>query len=136
MNYYVAHTRGPDFDKLKDRGFLTLYPGVDDYVFLPDKEKYKFLLAKERELGLLFLRDRNEHLEKITEKELKGFLEKAQGSIEIGTQVEILVGLGRGLRGEVIGNTEDGKLKVKAKGFRETYDLEVSSLEIAVITSN
>jgi hypothetical protein len=50
--YWAGHARGPDFNQLRKLGFTTLYPRMDDYIFLQVTPANKRLLRKQGELGV------------------------------------------------------------------------------------
>lgn len=129
--YWVAMVAGADFDKLRDLGFFTLYPAVDDYVFLQAIDANTPLTSEARaaSLGLEFLRDSRERLQVVCAEEIRAMAVATVGQIEAGSRVEVVRGTGAGLEGEVLEIDED-RLRCRLEGRNQTFELEVSLQDV------
>jgi hypothetical protein len=127
--YWAGHARGPDFNQLRKLGFTTLYPRMDDYIFLQVTPANKRLLRKQGELGVAFLR-KNEQYITVTEDDLERLKQEAVKTIEPGSQVLVTTGIGANMRATV-NNTEEGKVHVTLHGYRRTWDAWVEPTEVS-----
>jgi hypothetical protein len=129
--YWVAHCRGPNFRKLRERGFLTFYPDIDDYVFLrclPANEK---LLRKQTELGVAFLKAREAYTQ-VTEADILRMTSRTTTrKVALGAQILVTEGFGSNLEGTVL-ETDEAGLKVRCDlvGFNRHYDVWLDLQEI------
>lgn len=130
MRYFVCHTRGPNFDLLKKRGFITFYPTIDDYVFLPDKPENISLLRKQSELGVMFLRANNEYVS-ISEEEMNAMLSTTLGKIKEGSEITAIEGIYEGLDG-VVSKIEGDLLTCTFKGLRRIFEARVPTTQIVL----
>lgn len=122
--YWLAHTRGCNFDFLRKKGFTTFYPTMDDYVFLEVTDKHKPLLKKQTELAVAFVKARNGEHATISQRELDAMAGETVHQLDTGKRVLIVEGPASNLAGEII--SKDGNLlTVRAEGFKRTYDVEV-----------
>jgi hypothetical protein len=128
--YWIAHTRGPDFNKLRDRGFITFFPTMDDYVFLEANEKNEKLLRKQSELCVSFLKAKDDY-PTISYIEMMRMFTKTLAPIAPKTKILAVMGVASGLDGEVLEVREEGqKFLCKMQGFNRVYELLLDRLEI------
>jgi len=127
--FWVAHARGCDFASLRAKGFLTLYPAVDDYVFLEMLDENRKFLKKQLELGIAFLRKKETYVT-VSEAEIKGMSQGGSNSFSEGEQILVVSGPGEGLDGIVKEVRPEGKLLCELQGFKRTYDLEVDQQDL------
>jgi hypothetical protein len=126
--FYLAHVRGPFYDKLRDLGFVVLYPALDDYVFLEDKPENEKLLRKQSELGIYFLRKRNKY-QTVSEHEVARMLDTAVGPIEPETAITVVTGHCANLDGKVI-EVDGQKVHCRLQGYNRTYDVWLDRLSV------
>jgi len=128
--YWVAHTRGPDFNKLRDRGFITFYPAMDDYVFLEVSEKNERLLRKQTELCVAFLKAKEDY-STVSYRDMMRMFTKTLSPIDKGARILAVVGVASGLDGEVLEVRNGGeKFLCAMQGFNRVYERELDRLEI------
>lgn len=130
MKYWIAFTRGADFERLKHLGFRTLYPTLDDYVFLESKKENRSLISRQEDIGVSFLRD-SKGLIEINEDEVSR-MEAAAGEqrkVKEGGKIRVVSGVGDGLEGVVV-SVEGGKMVCRLKGYGRDYEVEVTPHEV------
>lgn len=132
--YFVGHTRGPDFNRLRALGFLTFYPTLDDYVFLEDKPEHLPLLRKQTELGLAFVKNRK-GLIKVTEEEINRIQKGTTEKLGIGAKVLAVEGPAANLEGEVL-DESDLELFICFKGYQQDYTLWCDRQHIVLSDEN
>lgn len=130
MRFFVAHTRGPNFFLLKKRGFITFYPTVDDYVFLPDTEELKPLLRKQTELCVLFLKAKGAYVT-ISQAEMDLMIGTTVGKIVEGAEIVAIEGICEGLDGIVLSILGDS-ISCRFQGYNRIYEQVVSSGEVVL----
>lgn len=128
MNYWLAHVRGADYKKLRDKGFVVLYPTVDDYVFLAETEENKKLLRKQGELMVHFLRHAGKYVT-ITEKELDRMRSNQKMVPEVGDEIKVISGVAENLEGTVV-EVNGTKLKANVRGFKRVFEMELDFMEV------
>lgn len=119
--FYVAHTRGPDFARLRSLGFRTFYPALDDYVFLEDKPEHLPLLRKQTELGLAYVKDKKGYVT-VSEAEVNRIDEGTTERMEVGTVILAVDGPGSNLTGEILDENET-EVFVRLKGYNRVYEI-------------
>jgi len=128
--YWIAHVRGPNYAILKKKGFLVLYPDVDDYVFLEVKEENKKYLKKQLELAIAFLKNKSK-LVTCTQAEVDRMVEStSRKRISAGTAIKVISGFCENMDGVVTGEAEDGKVAARLKGYNRDYDVVVDRLDV------
>jgi len=130
MSYWVAHTRGPNFQLLEKRGFVTFYPEIDDYVFLEATPKNEPLLKRQLELCVHFVKHKNE-IVTITDEELNKMRTKSVDQIVKGAEIMALIGVCENLEGEVLERDGD-KIFCRFRGFNRFYEREVTVTEVVL----
>lgn len=129
-NFWIAHVRGPNFEQLKKKGFLVLYPEIDDYVFLevnPDNLQH---LRKQLQLGVSFLRSKKE-LVKVTEADIDKMKKVTTDRIEVGAAIEVIAGFAEALEGKIL-EVNEATVLCELQGYKRTYTVEVNKLDVAV----
>lgn len=131
--WWVAHVRTSDYRQLDRRGFLVLYPDVDDYVFLEAKDENKKLLRKQPELGVMFLKNRSQFAT-VTEAEVARMIKKATPvALKPGSEIVVISGFAESLTGTVL--EEIGvEVRVLLRGYRKVYDVLVNRLDLSLST--
>jgi len=131
--WYAAHVRGPNYDQLRKRGFLVLYPDVDDYVFLEVSKENDKLLKKQLELSIAFLKSRG-RFQTISEAEVLRMTQKTPtDSLAEGTTIEVINGYCENMEGtvlEIIGS----QIKAALKGYKRTYEVTIDRLDVIAVT--
>lgn len=128
--YWVAHVRGANFEKLRERGFLTFYPTLDDYVCLKVSEENRKLLTKQTELGVFFLKQKGEYTT-ISTSEMLNWFTQTEAKIDVGADILVVAGYGSNLDGKVLEISEDNRrLYVELYGLTRTYPVWVDRLEV------
>lgn len=128
--YWIAHVRGPNYSVLKKKGFLVLYPDVDDYVFLEVKESNKKYLKKQLELAIAFLKNKTK-LVTCTQEEVDRMIQAtSRTSIAIGTAIKVISGFCENMDGVVTGVPDEGKVEARLKGYNRDYDVVVDRLDV------
>jgi len=128
--YWIAHVRGPNYSTLKKKGFLVLYPDVDDYVFLEVKEENKKYLKKQLELAIAFLKNKSK-LVTCTQAEVDLMVQStSRKRISAGTAIKVISGFCENMDGVVTGEAEDGKVAARLKGYNRDYDVVVDRLDV------
>lgn len=128
MKYWVAHVRGPNFERLRRKGFVVLYPEVDDYVFLEAKPENRKLTVDQASLGVMFLR-RNRKLVEVTQEELDQIQKKTTDLLGVGTEVLVIGGYCANLEGTIT-EEEDKQVRCTLKGYNREYDVWVDRLDV------
>lgn len=129
--FWVAHVRGPNYDQLRKKGFLVLYPDVDDYVFLEVKKDNEKYLKRQLELAIAFLKNKKGY-QTVRYSEVKRMMETTSAErIEIGARVSAISGYCDGLEGIVKGVTDD-KIIAVVQGYNRTYEVELDRLDVIV----
>lgn len=128
MRYWLAHTRGCDFARLRDLGFLTLYPALDDYVFLAATDKNKVFLRRQTELGIRFLRQGDQY-QTVSQKEINAMQGQTVDKIEPGTEIVVLQGFASALEGTVQ-ERNGNKLRCLLGGLTRNYDVLIDVLDV------
>lgn len=128
--FWIAHARGCDFAKLREKGFVTLYPSIDDYVFLEASDKNLRLLRKQTELGVYFLRKGGEYVT-VPQKEIDRMFEKTVDRIGKGAEILVVSGFGANLTGTVT-EAEENRLRCELQGFNRTYDVWIDRLDVVI----
>lgn len=121
--YWVAHVKGAEFGELERLGFLTLYPVVDDYVFLRAIDANAPLVLKEVELGLEFLRQERV-LQKVRESEIREMSGPTRGPLQRHDRVHIVRGHCEGMVALVL-RVRDDYVDLQVQGFRTTYKMTI-----------
>lgn len=119
--YWVCHTRGPDFNRLRELGFKTFYPALDDYVFLEATPKNQHLLRKQSELGLAFVKNKKGYVT-VSSKEIEKIGDGTVNRMEVGSRILAVDGIGSNLDGEVLEENEKEVL-VRLKGYNRVYEI-------------
>jgi len=128
--YWIAHVRGPNYSVLKKRGFLVLYPDVDDYVFLEVKDENKKYLKKQLELSIAFLKNKNK-LVTATEEEVQRMIDAtSRESIEPGTSIKVISGYCENLEGVVTGVVNENEVEARLNGYNRQYQVVVDRLDV------
>lgn len=130
--YWIAHVRGPFYDKLRNLGFKVFYPYMDDYVFLEIKDKNKPLLKKQMELCIYFLK-KKEKLLVVSEAEVERMTQGAKEKQEESEEVEVISGYCSGLMGKIL-EREEKHCRCLLQGFNRTYDVLVDRLDLVYRT--
>jgi len=127
--YWVAHVRGPYFERLRRLGFVVLYPAVDDYVFLEATDDNKKIVAQQQDLGVFFLRA-GRKMKTVSEEELADIKQKTTERLEVGASIIVVAGYCEALEGEI---TDEGEQKVKCmlEGWNRQYHVWLDRLEVA-----
>lgn len=132
--YWVAHARGPNFMRLRERGFLTFFPEMDDYVFLECKPGNEKLLRKQTELCVAFLKARERYIT-VTGTEIKMMFGQTKAKIEVGANVLVVTGHGSNLEGIVLEVDDEKDLAFcELKGFNRSYRIWVDRMELVEST--
>jgi hypothetical protein len=126
--YWIAHARGCDFGKLRDKGFLVLAPTMDDYVFLEATEPNKKFLRKQTELGIAFLRGKNGPTT-ASKTEIDRMATKAKASLEGVEEVLVIGGIAANLEGRIL-EQKGEKLRLELKGYNRNYTLDVDRMDV------
>lgn len=119
--YFVAHTRGPDFNRLRKLGFKTFYPALDDYVFLMDIPENKHLLRKQSDLGIAYVKNKQGYVT-VSEVEVNRMDKGTTDKVDLGTQVLAVDGPGSNLEGEILDHNDTEAL-VRFQGYNRTYEI-------------
>jgi len=128
--YWIAHVRGPNYSLLKKKGFLVLYPDVDDYVFLEVKDENKKYLKKQLELAIAFLKNKTK-LVTCTQAEVDRMVRAtSRKSIAIGTAIKVISGFCENMDGVVTGVVDDSQVEARLKGYNRNYDVVVDRLDV------
>jgi hypothetical protein len=130
--YYIAHARGCDFRRLREKGFLTFYPDFDDYVFLEASQKNTKLLRKQTEFGIFFLREKKNGYAKTTESEIKKMTKKAGAdALPPATPILVVEGYGANLDGVVLETDVTGrKVRCDLTGFNRHYNVWLDRMDL------
>lgn len=129
--WWVAHVRSSDYRQLARRGFLVLYPDVDDYVFLEVKDEHKKLLRKQPELGVMFLKSRSQFAT-VSEAEVAKMTKKATLiSLKPGAEVDVISGFAENLSGTVLEELE-AEVRLLLRGYRKVYEVTVHRLDVSL----
>ncbi len=118
--FWVAQVRGANFDELHRRGFLTFFPAVDDYAFLPVSDKNRRLTDCEEELQIEFLRV-SDCLQTVTRAELAGMSHAAGERLRAGSRIVVVRGACEGLSGKVVKILGD-ELLCEVEGYQRFYE--------------
>ena len=118
--FWVAHVRGADFQTLRKKGFTTLDPALDDYVFLEETESNRHLLRKQSQLRVSFMKKSN-RLVTVSERELQAMQKATTERGGPGAAIEVVEGFAAGLEGKVL-EEKDGKIRVELQGWRRKYE--------------
>lgn len=128
--FWIAHARGPNFPKLREKGFTTFYPTMDDYVFLEVKPENEKFLRKQTELGVAFLKEREQYVT-VDNTQMLRMCSATIDQIKEGTEILVVVGYGANLEGRVEEISSDGQsLRCLLQGFSRTYDVWLDRLEV------
>lgn len=127
--FWACHVRTPYFDKLRDHGFLVLYPMMDDYVFLESKPENLRFIRMQQELGISFIKVKG-NLQVVTEAEIQKMKGTTVDLVTAGAQIEVVSGYAENLEGVVLEERGD-KLLVLLDGYKRKYELEVDRLDVA-----
>jgi len=128
--YWIAHVRGPNYEILKKRGFLVLYPDVDDYVFLEVKEENKKFLKKQLELSIAFLKNKSK-LVTVKEHEVQRMIAAtSREKILPGTLIKVISGYCENLDGVVTGVVDDNQVEARLEGYNRQYQVVIDRLDI------
>lgn len=126
--YYVAHTGAPDFEALTEKGFLTFFPTVDDYVFLEVTPANEPLLKQESRLDITFMKNKDV-LVTVSEAELDPMRNATVNQLMVGTQILVVRGYCEGLGGVV--TKIDGQVcEVVLDGLYHEYAVQVAMTDI------
>jgi len=127
MRYYIAHARGCSFEFLRKQGFVTFYPTMDDYVFLPTKPENERLLRKQTELCVAFMKKAGQY-RTISQKELDAMAGQTVNKISVADRILVVQGFAANLTGVVLeeyGTT----LKVDLEGWNRNYTVEIDKMD-------
>lgn len=128
--YWIAHVRGPNYEILKKKGFLVLYPDVDDYVFLEVNEKNKKYHKRQLELAIAFLKNKSKLLT-VTEEEVQRMVEAtSRETIAVGTPIKVISGYCESLDGVVTGIVNESQVEAKLNGYNRQYEVVVNKLDL------
>jgi len=128
--YWIAHVRGPNYEILKKKGFLVLYPDVDDYVFLEVNDDNKKYLKKQLELSIAFLKNKSK-LVTVKEAEVQRMIQAtSREKILPGTAIKVISGYCENLDGVVIGVVDDNQVEALLEGYNRQYQVMVDRLDI------
>lgn len=133
--FWIAHARGPNFSLLRDRGFVTFYPTMDDYVFLEVSEQNEKLLRKQSELCVAFVKDKKGKLQTVSQAELDRMRQKSTAGIEPGSMVLSVDGIASNLEG-IVKAVKDNIVQVVFNGLSRVYDLEVDAQTLVLRTDD
>lgn len=128
--FFIAHVRTPDYEKLRKKGFLVLYPDVDDYVFLEDTPGNQKLLRKQTEIGVYFLR-KGETYQTVSQAEIDRMKKTTADQLTVGSAITVVSGYCENLDGRV-DQIEGDRVKVTLDGFNRKYEVELDRLEVSV----
>jgi len=127
--YWVAHVRGPYFERLRRLGFVVLYPAVDDYVFLEATDENRKIVSQQQDLGVFFLRA-GRRMKIVSEEELDGIKQKTTERLEVGASVIVVAGYCEALEGEITDQNEK-QVKCVLEGWNRQYEVWIDRLEVA-----
>lgn len=129
--YWIAHVRGPNYEQLRKRGFLVLYPDVDDYVFLEVNPENKGILKKQLELSVSFLKSGSKY-HTVSEEEVKRMsVGTSEDAITPGSEVDVINGYCENLSGVVISRNGE-RLRVELRGYRRAYNVVLDRLDVTL----
>jgi transcription antitermination factor NusG len=126
--FWLAHVRGPFYEKLRSLGFIVFYPAMDDYVFLEVADKNKPLLNRQTELCIHFLKKR-EKLLTISQAEVDQIRAGTAEHVKESSRVEVVSGYCAGLDGRIV-EVEDEQCKCELKGYNRSYTVWVDKLDV------
>jgi len=128
--YWIAHVRGPNYTILKKKGFLVLYPDVDDYVFLEVNEENKKYLKKQLELSIAFLKNKSK-LVTVKEAEVQRMIQAtSREKILPGTAIKVISGYCENLEGVVTGVVDDNQVEARLEGYNRQYNVVIDRLDV------
>lgn len=130
MGWLIAHARGCDFGKLREKGFLTLYPMIDDYVFLEDKPENQKYLRKQSELGVFFLRKGGKY-QTVSRKEIDQMCKQTTDRIVPKAEILVVSGFGANLEGKVIA-VEGNQLHCELQGLKRVYNVVIDRQDVVL----
>lgn len=129
--YWVGHVRGPDFAALQKKGFVTLFPTMDDYVFLEAVSHNLGLLRNESSLGVKFIRKpKSSALATVTEEELNTMRKVTRSFLQVGAKVEAVAGAAEGLQGELLELLPEERAMVRFQGLKRVFEVEVALMDL------
>lgn len=132
--FWVAHARGCDYDLLQFRGFVVLYPKVDDYVFLEVDPKNDKLRGKQLELGISFLKDKRGQLKSISAEELKAMSAETSEKLVVGATVQVVAGYCANMTGRIVTVDEvAGTAECELDGYRRKYAVKLDLLDLEAV---
>jgi len=124
-NYWAALARGANFEDLKAKGFQIFYPVMDDYVFLEACDKNKYLLSKQEELRVKFLRDNTrKQLLLITQVEIDRMISVTQDDLVEGQDISVVEGYCAGLDGKIISRS-GSTFQCDVFGYRKVFRVQL-----------
>lgn len=129
--YYIAHVRGPFWERLRSLGFLVLYPALDDYVFLEAKQTNEHLLRKQTDLAISFLKKAGKY-QTVSAREISNMMKTTVGDLEVGANIVVVTGHAANLTGTV-SEVEELRVRCELKGFNRTYDLWLDRLSVTKV---
>jgi len=127
-NYWVCHVRGPNFEQLRRKGFVVLYPAMDDYVFLEASPANLPLLKRQTELGVSFLKHRNK-LSTVTQEEIDRMTQVTTDLVMVGSKIEVISGFAENLNGVVL-EIGEKELLCELDGYKRKYTVWVDKLDL------
>jgi len=128
--YWIAHVRGPNYTVLKKKGFLVLYPDVDDYVFLEVNDENKKYLKKQLELSIAFLKNKSK-LVTVKEAEVQRMIQAtSREKILPGTLIKVISGYCENLDGVVTGVVDDNRVEARLDGYNRQYQVVIDRLDV------
>lgn len=128
--FWIAHVRGANFKLLREKGFITFYPSLDDYVFLEQSDEHAKFLRKQIELGLAFVRGK-EGYSTVSEEDVKRMSGVIEDKIGVGARILVVEGFGTSLEGEVLAVGEDGRsLICELKGWNRNYRVKIDRQDV------
>jgi len=131
--FYVAHVRGANFQRLREKGFVTYYPSMDDYVFLEKTPANEKLLRKQLELGVYFLKVKDK-LTTINYTEMLRMFATTVAKIKVNAKILVVVGYGSNLEGTVL-EVDGQRLRVELFGYRRNFEVWLDQLEVVEKTT-
>lgn len=130
INFWVAAARGADFKELKAKGFRVFYPAMDDYAFLEACDENKYLLKKQEELHIKFLRDGSgKGYQLVNKVELDKMQLSTQDNIQEGLEIKVVEGYCVGLEGKVL-SREGDVLECELYGYRRVFNVTLTTIQV------
>lgn len=128
--FWIGHARGCDFARLREKGFLTLYPTIDDYVFLEETDANQKFLGKQIELGLYFLKKKGK-LITVSQEEIQRMTKTSTDKINLDSEILVVQGPGAGLDG-IVSKIEGNKVTGLLNGYARKYELVMDLQDVVI----